>query len=132
MGFGSHGPAVNVGYNNGVAAQLLRDMPYLIFIHCIAHRLELGVTKVVKKNPNMAQLQNTLILYITCTTILPKALREHHQIAEALEEKVLRLSDLYGARWLPYVHDTTKGSCKLKLYWQLLLVCNAYYQMDIM
>ncbi|XP_056095121.1 zinc finger protein 862-like [Rhinichthys klamathensis goyatoka] len=46
VGFGD-GAAVNVGCRNGVAAQLLRDIPYLISIHCVAHRLELGVTKAI-------------------------------------------------------------------------------------
>ena len=60
VGFGSDGAAVNVGCRNGVAAQLLRDIPYLISIHCVVHRLEMGVTKAIKENTNMVQLQNTL------------------------------------------------------------------------
>ncbi|TDH03546.1 hypothetical protein EPR50_G00164600, partial [Perca flavescens] len=104
VGFGSDGAAVNVGCRNGVAAQLLRDIPYLISIHCIAHRLELGVTKAIKENTNMVQLQNTLKNLYDQYHYSPKALRELHQIAEALEEMVLKPSNLHGARWLPYVH----------------------------
>ncbi|XP_073716873.1 zinc finger protein 862-like [Misgurnus anguillicaudatus] len=111
VGFGSDGAAVNVGCRNGVAAQLLRDIPYLISIHCVAHRLELGVTKAIKENANMVQLQNTLKNLYDQYHYSPKALRELHLIAEALEEKVLKPSNLQGARWLPYVHRATKIVC---------------------
>lgn len=48
-GFGSDGAAVNIRCRNEVALQLLRDIPYLIYIHCVAHRLELCVTKAIKE-----------------------------------------------------------------------------------
>ncbi|KAJ8014476.1 hypothetical protein DPEC_G00040630 [Dallia pectoralis] len=111
VGFGSDGAAVNVGCRNGEAAQLLREIPYLVSIHCVAHRLELGVTKAIKENANMVQLQNTLKNLYDQYHYSPKALRELHLIAEALEEKVLKPSNLHGARWLPYVHRATKIVC---------------------
>ncbi|KAI7789501.1 putative zinc finger protein 862-like, partial [Triplophysa rosa] len=39
------------------------------------------------------------------------ALRELHLIAEALEEKVLKPTNLHGALWLPCVHRATKILC---------------------
>ena len=39
----------------------------------------------------------------------PKAVRGLRMIAQALEEKVLKPSNLHGARWLSYVHRAIKG-----------------------
>ncbi|XP_058630025.1 zinc finger protein 862-like [Onychostoma macrolepis] len=111
VGFGSDGAAVNVGCRNGVSAQLLKDIPHLIAIHCVAHRLELGVLKAIKEDCNMAKLQSTLRQIYEQYHYSPKALRELRLIAEALEEKVLKPSNLHGARWLPYVHRATKILC---------------------
>lgn len=51
------GAAVNMGRKNGVAAQLKREINYLLAIHCIAHRLELGITDAVKENAKLKHLQ---------------------------------------------------------------------------
>ncbi|KAJ8353429.1 hypothetical protein SKAU_G00209960 [Synaphobranchus kaupii] len=50
----------------------------------------------------------------------PKAVRELRMIAAALEEKVLKPSNLHGARWLPYVH------CAIKVFQKdNITVCQA-------
>ena len=45
------GAAVNLGKKNGVAAKLKDDVGHLVSVHCVAHRLELGVTKAIKEAP---------------------------------------------------------------------------------
>ncbi|KAM3877939.1 quattro [Diretmus argenteus] len=111
VGFGSDGAAVNVGCRSGVAARLKQDIGYLISIHCIAHRLELGVVKAIRANPKMEQMQVMLKHLYDQYHYSPKAVRELRLIAEALEEKVLKPSNLHGAHWLPYVHRATKIVC---------------------
>ena len=39
MGFGSDGASVMTGHDSGVAAVMKCSNPYLISIHCFAHRL---------------------------------------------------------------------------------------------
>ncbi|KAI9532505.1 hypothetical protein NQZ68_031207 [Dissostichus eleginoides] len=39
------------------------------------------------------------------------ALRELRMLADAMEEKVLKPTNLKGARWLPYIHKATQILC---------------------
>ncbi|KAJ8352273.1 hypothetical protein SKAU_G00237490 [Synaphobranchus kaupii] len=111
VGFSSDGAAVNVGCRNGVAARLQQEVNHLVSIHCVAHRLELGVVRAIKTHPKMEQKQVMLKRLYDQYHCSPKAVRELHMIAEALEEKVLKRSNLHGARWLPYVHRAIKIVC---------------------
>ena len=108
IGFGSDGAAVNLGSKSGVAARLKQEVEHLVSIHCTAHRLELGVVGAVKEHPKMANLQEELVHLYDQYHFSPKAIWELHEIAEALEEKVLRLTTLRGARWLPYIYRAIK------------------------
>ena len=65
--------------------------------------LELGVVGAVKEHPKMANLQKEWVHLYDQYHFSPKAIRELHEIAEALEEKVLRPTTLCGARWLSIV-----------------------------
>ena len=49
MGFGSDGTAVMTGSVSGVATRLHRSNPYLVAIHCVAHRLALACSQVGEK-----------------------------------------------------------------------------------
>ncbi|XP_078810615.1 zinc finger protein 862-like [Oryzias latipes] len=105
------GASVNMGKKNGVAAKLRREVEYLLAIHCIAHRLELGVNDAVRENPQLKRLQEVLVYLYEQYDYSPKALRELRMLGEALEEKVLKPTTLKGARWLPYIHRATKILC---------------------
>ena len=48
------GAAVNVGRKNGVAAKLRVD--------CVAHRLELGITKAIKDDAKLQRLNEVIII----------------------------------------------------------------------
>lgn len=41
VAFGSDGASVYVGRLNGVVAKLRAEIPWLLGVHCVAHRLEL-------------------------------------------------------------------------------------------
>lgn len=45
---GSDGASVMIGKNNSVYVHLKTDVPSLISIHCIAHKLELGFQDTIK------------------------------------------------------------------------------------
>ena len=42
---------VNMAKKNGVAAKLKSSLDHIIVVHCIAHRLELGVSKSFQDSP---------------------------------------------------------------------------------
>ena len=48
MGWGTDGASVNMGCRGGLDVLLKEDIPYLVQIHCVAHKLELGVLDACK------------------------------------------------------------------------------------
>ncbi|KAJ8310550.1 hypothetical protein KUTeg_012415 [Tegillarca granosa] len=60
VGFGSDGASVNLGFKGGVAALLKHDVPHLISVHCVAHRLELAANNAIKHHAFMSDLQDML------------------------------------------------------------------------
>ena len=50
-GFGSDGASVMTSKNNGVAKRMKDDSPYLISIHCMAHRLALCTSQAANGIP---------------------------------------------------------------------------------
>ncbi|XP_033756125.1 uncharacterized protein LOC117338870 [Pecten maximus] len=90
IGFGSDGASVNLGGRAGVAV------------------LELAATNAIKQHRLMRDVQDLLTNVYKQYHYSPKALRELRQIAESLEEKVLKPGNLHGTRWLPHVHGALK------------------------
>ena len=43
VGVGCDGASVNLGRNNSVATRITENMNYIVLMHCVAHRLELGI-----------------------------------------------------------------------------------------
>lgn len=41
IGAGCDGASVNLGVNDSVATRLRENRPYVMTVHCVAHRLEL-------------------------------------------------------------------------------------------
>ncbi|KAJ4929799.1 hypothetical protein JOQ06_018820, partial [Pogonophryne albipinna] len=105
------GAAVNLGKRNGVAAKLKEEIGHLLAIHCVAHRLELGLVDSIKENQRLKQLQEVLQYLHQQYHYSPKALRELRMLADAMEEKVLKPTNLKGSRWLPYIHKATQILC---------------------
>lgn len=61
VAFGSDGAAVMVGAKKGVATLLKADIPHVISIHCVAHRLELAAMDSIKDEPEMKRVSDMLI-----------------------------------------------------------------------
>ena len=51
------GASVNTGKKNGVAAKLKTSLDYIIAVHCIAHRLEIGVSKSLQDHHRLKHLR---------------------------------------------------------------------------
>ena len=93
-----------------MAAKLKRDSGLIVTIHCVAHRLELGILDAIKQNNRLKRLQQVLQLMYHHYHYSPKALRELRDLAAALEEKVLKPTNIYGSRWLPYIRRAANVS----------------------
>ncbi|KAK5930692.1 hypothetical protein CgunFtcFv8_026910 [Champsocephalus gunnari] len=112
VGFRADGAAVNFGKDNGVQALLKRDIAYLIALHCVAHRAERGLVDSLKELYKLKALHQNLKWLYKHYKFSPKALHELRLVAEALEEKVLKPTNLAGARFLPYIHKANKIVCE--------------------
>ena len=101
--FGSDGASVYVGRLNGVVAKLRVEIPWLLGVHCIAHRLELSVLDALKDEEQLNNVQEMLQGLYKHYHYSPKALRELKELAQVLDEKINKLVNLRGTRWLPHI-----------------------------
>jgi len=65
-GFGS-GASVMTGKINGVSKQMKDDSPFLVSIHCMAHRLALCTSQAANGIPYLAKLKEILTALYRCT-----------------------------------------------------------------
>ena len=99
-----------------MAAKLKEEIGHLLSIHCMAHRLELGMVDEIKAQSGIKKLQEVLHYLYMQYHYSPKALRELRVLEDALEDKVLKPTNLKGARWLPYIYKATQVVVQLILF----------------
>ena len=85
-GFGSDGASVMTGKNNGVSKRTKDDSPFLVSIHCIAHRLALCTSQAANDIPYLTKFKEIL----TALQGLSQAAPLRHCANPALQ---LKLSD---------------------------------------
>lgn len=102
---GSDGASVNLGKHRSVTALLKIEVPELIPVHCVNHRLELGALDAIKdRDAEMfSNIKTVLLLLHKHYRYSAKAMRELKLLAEAMEEKALRPANLEGTRWMPHL-----------------------------
>ena len=100
VAFGSDGTSVYVGRLNGVVAKLHVEIPWLLGVHCIAHRLELPVLDALKDEEQLKNVQEMLQGLYKHYHYSPKVLCE---LAQLLDEKINKPVNLRGTRWLPHI-----------------------------
>ena len=104
VGAGSDGAKVNIGRQNSVASRMQDEgRDYIIIMHCVAHRLELGIADGTKNCEELDILQDMLKKIYKHYYKSPKALRELRAVADALDEKFLKPTRLSGTRWIPHM-----------------------------
>lgn len=113
VGGGSDGANVNIGKNNSVATRLSEaGGQHVLNMHCVAHRLGLSILNAIKSNPMLSTIQDMLKKIYKHYHYSPKALRELKIIAESLDEKSVKPTNLSGTRWVPHISTAIK--CLLK------------------
>lgn len=91
---GSDGASVNMGKTRSVTAFLKRDIPHLIPMHCVNHRLELAVLDAIRNRDGqlLAEVKSMLVMIH----------KHYHYSAKAVRElKMIRPANLEGTRWMP-------------------------------
>ena len=82
VGFGADGAAVNLGVCHSVSTMLRSTAPWMIQIHCMAHRLELALKDCFKDTHFQRTIVETLTTIYYFYTNSPKRLRELKTTAE--------------------------------------------------
>lgn len=108
VGVGCDGASVNIGKNNSVATRILDDHDHILIIHCMAHRLELGVLGAIKNSRLLDEVKDVLKKIYKHYHYSPKALREVRGIAEAMDGRLLKPSKVEGTRWTPHMERALK------------------------
>ncbi|XP_052778454.1 zinc finger protein 862-like [Mya arenaria] len=112
VGAGSDGASVNIGRNNSVKTRMMEGRQHVVFTHCVAHRLELGVLSGIKDHPMLVTVQEMLYQMHKHYHYSPKALRELKTIAETMEDRFIKPQRLQGTRWLPHVMKASDALMK--------------------
>ena len=108
VGFGADGASVMMGRQNGVLKKIKDDVPHLIEMHCVAHKLELAILDAFKDESILTELKDLLQGIYKHYHYSPKALRELNELAQVLELSVLKPVSLLGTRWTPHLHRGLK------------------------
>ena len=95
---GCDGASVNLGSRNSVATRLREDHPYILPVHCVAQRLELGILNAIKSHDKMTMVNDLLKKIHKHYRYSPKALRELRDIAESMDERIIKPTRLQGTR----------------------------------
>ena len=106
--FGSDGASVMMGRQNGVLKKIKDDVPHLIEMHCVAHRLELVTLDAFKGESILTELKDLLQGIYKHYHYSPKALQELNELAQVLERSVLKPVSVRGTRWTPHLHRALK------------------------
>ncbi|XP_067029584.1 zinc finger protein 862-like [Acropora muricata] len=93
---------------NGVLKKIKDDVPHLIEMHCVAHRLELAILDAFKGESILTELKDLLQGIYKHYHYSPKALRELNELAQVQQLSVLKRVSVLGTRWTPHLHQALK------------------------
>ena len=108
IGLGADGASVNSGDAGGVKALMLREKPWLIFVWCMAHRLELALKDALVGTYFADKVDNMLLRIYYLYYKSPKKLRELKDIYDLMRETMEFDSDgvrpyrACGTRWIAH------------------------------
>ena len=97
------GANVMIGRHNSVFTLLKTDVPSLVSLHCIAHKLELGFQDTVKGVKLFKDAREMLQGIWKHYKYSCKAVRELKALAELMDERAYKAVKADGSRWIPHL-----------------------------
>ena len=97
LGFGSDGESVMVGRKTGLATRMKAVNPFMVSIHCAAHRLALVSSQAAKEIAYMTKLMETLHALYNFFHNSAVRSAKLHAIQDALEEPVRTYRGIFCA-----------------------------------
>lgn len=114
VGFTSDGASVNRGKNESVKQYLRRSSPWLIFIWCIAHRLELALKDALSDQSDFTLIDDILLKLFYLYNKAPKKLHQLEDLYKVLKESIefdeggLKPKKASGTRWITHKVNAMK------------------------
>lgn len=106
VGFASDGASVMQGLRSGVAARIKENQPKLMIVHCVAHRLELGIKDAINQScPLYSQLDiflQQIYKFYHYSTLNRGLLNLTAKVMEVRRFIPLRTG---GTRWVSHTKD---------------------------
>lgn len=96
---GKDGANVMVGQHGGVFGILKQDIPSLLSLHCMAHKLELGLQDTIKGIPLFQEVKELLQDMWKYYKYSCKALKELKDLAESMDEKAYKCINVSLMEW---------------------------------
>ena len=90
VAMGADGAAVMLGEKSGVCALPKHEIPHIIKVHCIAHRLELSFADTLSAVPILQEAKEILQGLWKKYHYSPKAVCELKEIAESIEVRAYK------------------------------------------
>lgn len=113
------GAAVNLGCKAGVSTLLQKDIPHLLAIHCIAHKLELSVMDSVASCTYLKIFDQTVKGIIKFYQYSPKQKRELKEIAGYLDSVEQNMGLIKQIRW---ISSNKRALLAIEKNWSLILI----------
>lgn len=109
IALGTDGASVNLGAKGGIVALFQKDTPHLVGIHCVAHKLELGILDACKGIGRVGKFQDSMKGILKFYSNSSKRVREIDEIATVLEEASEKFGKWNAVRWIASKHRTMKA-----------------------
>lgn len=97
-----------VGRHGGVFGILKQDIPILISVHCVAHKLERGLQGTLKAIPLFREVKEMLQGMWKYYKYSCKALKELKDLAESMDERAYKCIKADGFRSVPQLHQAVQ------------------------
>ena len=98
---GTDDAAVNFGCKAGVLTRIKADVPWLVQIHCVAHRLELAL-KDAFKSTYFDEIDDLMTQLYYMFKRSAKKWKKLRATGEILQEHVLKPTRSHGTRWIDH------------------------------
>ena len=100
LGLATDGARAMTGKVNGLAALMKKDNPYLLPVHCIAHRLALAASQSAKDVPYLTKFQRCLVSIYSYFKHSTTRVHNLQEIGKVLEDPLLKYQPVYEVRWM--------------------------------
>ena len=107
FGFSSDGAAVMMGKDSGVATRLLSDNPYMVSMHCVAHKLALSCVDATKSVKEVGYYEGMLHAIHSYFSRSSKRLEHLRNWQDVLDDPKVRPLAVHQIRWLSFANCVT-------------------------